>query len=242
MRFDWRLRDGIASHANFILLLSTLLIFPLILRLTGALAVANLSPHSPEHTRAFVRFCLVLTGFLWTVFIIAFVGIQNRSTVTWRQLIGTEWRSTIAIATHLGVAVLVFVVMALIGNASATLLSPLQHDTKGFQSMVAHTPVEALAFLVLALSAGFVEEFVFRGYIQMQCHALFGNMALASLVQIAIFTSGHIYQGWLRLFPVMFIGLVLTITALWRKSLIPGMVAHGFGDGLVSFMYFFKHF
>src|SRR5487761_2020145 len=109
MRFDWRLRDGVASSANFALLLSFLLIFPLILRLTGALAVANLSPHSPEHTRAFVRFCLVLTGFLWTVFIIAFVGIRNRGTITCRQLIGTEWRGTIAIAAHLGAAVLALV-------------------------------------------------------------------------------------------------------------------------------------
>ena len=172
---------------------------------------------------------------------IAFTGIRNRNTITWRQLIGTEWRGTISIAVHLGVAVLAFVAMALIGSASAALLGPLQHDSRAFQSMVAQTPIEAFAFLVLALSAGFVEEFVFRGYIQRQCHALFGNMALASLVQIAIFTSGHIYQGWLRLLPVMLIGLLLTITALWRKSLIPGMVAHGFGDGLVSFIYFFKY-
>jgi len=241
MRFDWRLRNGVASPANFALLLSFLLIFPLILRFTGALAVANEGPQSPDHTRAFLRFCLVLTGFLWTIFMIAFTGIRNRNTITWRQLIGTEWRGTISIAVHLGVAVLAFVAMALIGSASAALLGPLQHDSRAFQSMVAQTPIEAFAFLVLALSAGFVEEFVFRGYIQRQCHALFGNMALASLVQIAIFTSGHIYQGWLRLLPVMLIGLLLTITALWRKSLIPGMVAHGFGDGLVSFIYFFKY-
>jgi membrane protease YdiL (CAAX protease family) len=64
---------------------------------------------------------------------------------------------------------------------------------------------------------------------------------LAAFLQIAIFTQGHFYQGWLRLVPVMLIGLVLTITALWRKSLVPGMIAHGLGDGLVSFMFFFKH-
>jgi membrane protease YdiL (CAAX protease family) len=241
MRLDWRLRDGIASPANFALLLAFLFIFPLILRLTGALEVANLSPQSPEHSRAFIKFCLVLTVFLWSIFLIALAGIRNRGTTPWRQIIGTKWRGSITLAIHFGVAILAFVAMAVIGNLSNVVLGPLQHDNRAFQAMVAQTPAEALAFLVLALSAGFVEEFVFRGYIQRQCQALFGNSALASCVQIAIFTSGHLYQGWIRLVPVMLIGLVLTLTALWRKSLIPGMIAHGLGDGLVSFVFFFKH-
>jgi membrane protease YdiL (CAAX protease family) len=101
--------------------------------------------------------------------------------------------------------------------------------------------VEALAFLGLALTAGFVEEFVFRGYIQRQCQVLCGNTIVASLLQLIIFTQGHLYQGWIRLVPVFLIGVVVTIVALWRKSLIPGMIAHGFGDGLVAFLFFAKH-
>lgn len=241
MRFDWRLRDGIASPANFALLPAVLLSIPLILQWTGALTVADLGPQSPGHTQAFLRFCTVLIIFLWTIFVIALAGIRRRGTITLRQIIGTEWRGRFTVVVHLGVSVLVFVVMALIGNVSNIVLTPFQHDSKAFQSLVARTPVEALAFLA-ALSAGFVEEFVFRGYLQKQCQALFGNTAIASLVQIAIFTYGHSYQGWLRMIPVMLIAVVVTLTALWRKSLIPGMVAHGCGDALVSFMFLFKHF
>jgi membrane protease YdiL (CAAX protease family) len=65
-------------------------------------------------------------------------------------------------------------------------------------------------------------------------------MVLASALQVLIFTQGHFYQGWIRLVPVLLIGVVLTIVALWRESLIPGMFAHGFGDGLVAFLFFFK--
>jgi membrane protease YdiL (CAAX protease family) len=241
MRFDWRLRSGIAGPANFVAMLAVLSVFPLILRWTGALSVANVSPESPEHSQAFLKFCFVLTGFLWLIFCIALVGIRQCGKITWRQLIGTEMRGWRSVAGHLGVAIAAFVGMAAIGNLSNSILGPLQHDRAVFQSMIAKSGVEALAFLVLAISAGFVEEFVFRGYIQRQCHALCGNTALAAFLQIAIFTQGHFYQGWLRLVPVMLIGLVLTITALWRKSLVPGMIAHGFGDGLVSFMFFFKH-
>jgi hypothetical protein len=33
----------------------------------------------------------------------------------------------------------------------------------------------------------------------------------------------------------------LVRSTLRRKSLIPGMIAHGFGDGLVAFLFFAKH-
>jgi membrane protease YdiL (CAAX protease family) len=101
--------------------------------------------------------------------------------------------------------------------------------------------LEALAFLAAALTAGFVEEFVFRGYIQRQCQALLGNTILAFALQVIIFTLGHVYQGWTRLVPVLLIGGVLTVVALWRRSLLPGMIAHGLGDGLVSLSFFAKH-
>lgn len=100
---------------------------------------------------------------------------------------------------------------------------------------------EALAFLASAITAGFVEEFVFRGYLQRQFQALFGNTTVAIVLQVLVFTLGHIYQGWARLIPVFLIGLVLTAVALWRKSLAPGMIAHALGDGLVTFLYFARN-
>jgi hypothetical protein len=75
---DWRLRDGIASPTNFAVLLVALLTFPLVLRWTGALSVADIDPQSPHHTRAFLKFCFVLTAFSWIYFAIAFVGIPTQ--------------------------------------------------------------------------------------------------------------------------------------------------------------------
>jgi membrane protease YdiL (CAAX protease family) len=127
--------------------------------------------------------------------------------------------------------------MIAIGNLSNTFLAPLQHDVTANRAMIATNTTEALAFLAVALTAGFVEEFVFRGYLQQQFQALCGNTLLASALQLALFVQGHFYQSWLRLPPVMLIGLVLTGVALWRKSLIPGMIAHGLGDSLATFSY-----
>ena len=59
--------------------------------------------------------------------------------------------------------------------------------------------------------------------------------------EVAIFTSGHFYQGWIRLVPVMLIGNCADSNGDLAKEFDTGMVAHGLGDGLVSFLYFFKH-
>ena len=61
VRLDWRVSDGIASVANFCVLLAVLFSFPLVLRWTGALGVAQIAPQSPLHTRAFLKACFVLT-------------------------------------------------------------------------------------------------------------------------------------------------------------------------------------
>ena len=236
---DWRLRHGIASLANFAFLLAILLCFPLVLRGTGALSVAEINPQSPQHTLAFLKFCFVLSAFLWVCFAIALVGIRRRGRITWQELVGAKrWPSIIA---DLGIALATLVTMAVIGNLSNAVLGPLQHNSAAFRSMVAQNTVEALAFLALALSAGFVEEFVFRGYIQRQCQALCGSTVIASILQLILFAQGHLYQGWIRLIPVFLIGIVVTIVALWRKSLVPGMIAHGLGDGFVAFIFFLKH-
>jgi uncharacterized protein len=238
---DWRLRSGIASPTNFAALLAVLLTFPLVLRWTGALSVADIDPQSPQHTPAFLRFCFVLTAFLWISFVIAFIGIRRRGRITWQEVVGAKWTSWQAIIRDLGIALGALLTMAVIGNLSNVVLGPLQRDSAAFHWMVAQNTFEALAFLVAALTAGFVEEFVFRGYIQRQCQALCGSMIPASILQVFIFTQGHFYQGWIRLVPVLLIGVLLTIVALWRRSLIPGMIAHGFGDGLVAFLFFVKH-
>jgi membrane protease YdiL (CAAX protease family) len=41
--------------------------------------------------------------------------------------------------------------------------------------------------------------------------------------------------------PVFLMGTILTVVTLWRRSLLPGMIAHGLRDGLVAFAFFAKH-
>jgi len=242
VHFDWRLHAGIASRANTCLLLLVLVSFPLILYFTNGFGVADTLVGTPQHTRAYVMACAFLTAFLWLCFAIAITGILTRAAITWRQLIAARWNRWQAAVRDLGIALATLLAMGIIGNLANHFLAPLQQETPMLRAIAnPQNTWEALAFLASALTAGFVEEFVFRGYLQRQFQALFGNTLLAATAQVLVFTLGHIYQGWARLIPVFLIGLVLTAVALWRKSLVPGIIAHALGDGLVTFLYFARN-
>jgi membrane protease YdiL (CAAX protease family) len=97
---------------------------------------------------------------------------------------------------------------------------------------------ELVVFLALALSAGFGEELVFRGYLTQQFSAWTGSRTIAVIVQGIIFGLAHGFYGKAML-AVMLQGWLLGLLAYWRKSLRPGMLAHGLQDsigGVVAFL------
>jgi hypothetical protein len=234
------LRRGIASPLNFGCLLAAFLVFPFVVKWTDAFSFARIDANSPEHTGAFLKFAVILFLFEWTWFLIAWVGIRSYGKVSFSQLVGGKWNRWFEIFRDLGLGLLTFAILLLTGAFLQQLLARFQNNTAVMRSMAPQNSVEAAAFLALALTAGFVEEFVFRGYLQAQFTALTGNVVVASILQLLLFIQGHYFQGVLRLISVGVIGLLLTLVALWRKSLKPGIIGHALGDGLGSILFFLK--
>jgi membrane protease YdiL (CAAX protease family) len=240
IRDSW-LRRGIASPGNFVLMLGTFVLFPFVAKWTDAFAFGSIDLDSPLHTRAIVRFCLFLLIFEWTWFLIAWFGIRRFGKVTFAELVGGCWDRASRVFVEVGMALGVLVVLLVLGTALQQLLSRFEAPSAPLRSMVPRNPLDASAFLAAALTAGFVEEFVFRGYLQKQLTAWSGSVVLGSALQILLFIQGHYFQGLIRLIPVGVFGLLFTLLALWRKSLRPGMISHGLGDGFGPILFFLKH-
>jgi membrane protease YdiL (CAAX protease family) len=100
----------------------------------------------------------------------------------------------------------------------------------GVQSLLVRDPVMIPLWLALALSAGFVEEFAFRGYLQRQFGALLRNRWLGVAAQALLFGVTHGYQGGALVLEITIFGLLFGAFALVRQSLIPGMFAHAAVD------------
>jgi membrane protease YdiL (CAAX protease family) len=221
-------------------LLATFLLFPFAAKWTDAFSFASISFNSPQHTRTLVKFCMFLLVFEWTWFFIAWLGILRFGKVTFAQVVGGSWKRPSQVLVDLGLALGVLTILLVLGTVLQQFLSRFESSSAPLRSLVPQNATEAFAFLVTALTAGFVEEFVFRGYLQMQLTALTGSVAIGSILQILLFVQGHYFQGWIRLIPVGVFGLLFTLLALWRKSLRPGMIAHGLGDGFGPIMFFAK--
>jgi membrane protease YdiL (CAAX protease family) len=94
---------------------------------------------------------------------------------------------------------------------------------------------ESIAWIVVSLAAGFCEEAVYRGYLQRQLWSVTTTLPLALVLQALIFACGHIYQGWRPALVTAIYGLIFGLVAAWRRSIIPGAMAHAVVDILGGF-------
>jgi membrane protease YdiL (CAAX protease family) len=104
--------------------------------------------------------------------------------------------------------------------------------------LLVRDPALVPLWLLLAVSAGIVEEFTFRGYFQRQFGAWLGNPWSGVVVQAILFGVTHGYQGGVLILRITVYGLIFGLAALLRRSLVPGMVAHAGVDivgGLAAF-------
>jgi membrane protease YdiL (CAAX protease family) len=207
-------------------------------------AIAALGVHSPNMIppiKPQVRIAGYIFALMLEWLILAFVwfGIRLRN-VSLSDLIGGRWSNWQALLRDLGIVVLFFIASNLV---SALLVQFLKVDpSQAVRYMLPHGRVEAALYLLMALTAGFCEEIIFRAYLQKQFTAMTGNVGAAVAAQGILFALFHGNQGWKFAVIIATYGWFLGALAYWRRSVRPGMVAHFAQDGLVGLLapYLFK--
>jgi hypothetical protein len=201
-------------------------------------ALAALGTHSPGMTHPIqpqVRvmgytFAMVVE---WLILAFVWFGIRLRK-VSLGDVIGGSWRNGKAVLRDLGIVVLFFFA----SNLVSALLTGLLKINPGLavRDMLPHGGTEAALYLLMALTAGFCEEIIFRGYLQKQFAAMMGNAGVAVVAQGFLFALFHGNQGWKFMAIIAVYGWLLGVLACWRRSLRPGMIAHFLQDGLVGLL------
>ena len=97
-------------------------------------------------------------------------------------------------------------------------------------SLLPKSASESFVWIAVSLCAGICEELVYRGYLQRQLWNLTSSLPAALILQSVIFGCGHIYQGWRPALVTAIYGLVFGLVAAWRRSIIPGALAHAIVD------------
>ena len=90
---------------------------------------------------------------------------------------------------------------------------------------------EIAAWTLLCLLAGFVEEIVFRGYLQRQFISWArGGVGPGVLASAVLFGAAHAYQGARGMALIAVFGALVSLLALNRRSLRAGIFAHAWHD------------
>lgn len=131
-----------------------------------------------------------------------------------------------------------FVILPLTGGAQRS-------DIIASAEIMGMSPLVLTAAIILGWLAGALsEEIIYRGHLIRSLSKLLGGgrwtLMVSSIVSIALFAYGHIYQGWIGALNAGMVALVYTMLFLWRKRLTAGIVAHGVYNTLAFLgIYFF---
>ena len=170
-----------------------------------------------------IVFELLLFAYVWAL------GLKITGTPV-RELIGGKWASARDAARDIRVAVVFWIVVAAVLVTLNKLLGENMTGLRAVKALLPQSPAEMAAWVMLCLTAGFCEEFVFRGYLQRQLLALTGRAEWAVVLQAVLFGVAHGYQGIKGVVTIVVYGAMFGILALLRKSLLPGMVQHAGQD------------
>jgi len=166
---------------------------------------------------------LVLLSYVW------FLGVKPAGG-SFRGLIGGKWNTFADVLRDIGAAFLFWlaVIVMLVGLQFSMGKSP--ETAKAVFMLAPGTVPEMIVWTILAVTAGFCEEFIFRGYLQKQFHAITGSDAAAVAMQAVCFGIAHSYQGLKSMVTITVYGALFGILSLHRQSLRPGMIQHAMQD------------
>lgn len=119
-------------------------------------------------------------------------------------------------------------------------MQPGPSEEQALHTLTALVPTngeEAIAWVLLCLTAGFAEELIFRGYFQRQFTAWSrGAIVFGVMLSAAMFGAAHGYQGARNMVLLAIFGVLFSLLTLFRRGLRAAMIAHSWHDLFAGLM------
>ena len=180
-------------------------------------------------TRSRAYRVIFFAEWLFTLGAIAIWRANDRSWPALSLSLPHGWRLVLGAVLVLAVVALLLVQLAVVARLSTARRVAARSKVGAVAFMIPRTREEQLWFLTLAVTAGFCEELLFRGYLPWLLAPWLGSIGSMSLAVI-LFGFSHAYQGRSGIVKVMIIGAVMAIVVLATRSLIPAMLLHALID------------
>jgi CAAX protease family protein len=218
-------KTSIAPWWHTILLIAIIVGFSVFQGQFRILARASILPSRIPIYAATLCYEFSLFAYVWLL------GLRPRK-VRIREVIGGRWNRFADFLADLAAAFLFWmVVIAALGVVRYFIR---YNGIEAARQLLPQSVPEIVMFVVLSMTAGFCEEFIFRGYLQRQFLTLTGKAWIAISVQALVFGVAHLYQGWRGVVAITVYGALFGILARRRNSLRPGMIQHAAQDSLLA--------
>jgi membrane protease YdiL (CAAX protease family) len=169
----------------------------------------------------------------WTLAALTLWGLRLRKT-SLRSVLGPNAPGIREWFVDAGVAAVFWIVALIFLGTIATLLKPLHLHPENIRDTVSKlAPASALdigAWTILCISAGICEEFIFRGYLQLQFERLSHRLWIGVLASSAVFGLSHGYEGLSGMLLIIAFGALFSVLRLLRGNTRAGMIAHAWHD------------
>ena len=209
---------GAASLSDLIFLAAFAFVGPLVDYATFWSAHDRLSQSDPAWARRWVWKSSICHAWLLVALGAAIWIASGRSWASFGFTVPDGWRSWTAVALIL-LAASYYALGAMSIIRSPETRAKVRQQCAPVIALLPQSRSELAWFGGVSLTAGFCEEFLFRGYFIWTLTPWLGWWGAAAL-SLLIFSAGHLYQGWngvLRtgIFGVLFTALVAIFDSLW---------------------------
>lgn len=166
-----------------------------------------------------IAFELLLFLYVWLL------GLRVTRTPV-RELIGGRWATLRDFWRDLRAAAIFWIIVAGVLVLLNRVVGQNETGLRAVRLLLPQGALEMGLWVIVCVTAGFCEEFVFRGYFQRQFQAITRRNGAAIVLQALIFGVAHGYQGVKGVIIIAVYGAMFGILAVVRKSLRPGMIQH----------------
>ena len=199
-------------------------LFGFFLILAGIATASWLMARHPFSHRFLIYAALIAMELLRVCYVIAGARANGNGLM---NIVGRGWSTWRDGARDCLLAIGTIVLVAATARVLVFLLGSWSPDTA---FMLPTNFGESTGWIVLSITGGICEEVAYRGYLQRQLWAFTGSLPVAVCLQAVAFGAVHLYQGWKPVVVIVGIGFVLGSVAAWRRSIIPGTIAHSILD------------
>ncbi|HVW26800.1 MAG TPA: type II CAAX endopeptidase family protein [Polyangiaceae bacterium] len=141
-----------------------------------------------------------------------------------RELLGETWSGPTRAAVDVTLAAMT-VCLILGVNAAYTHLLGSAHAASR-EALLPRTAFERGVWVFVAISVGFCEEVVYRGYLLSALSRWSRSVTLGVISQGVLFGLAHLDQGARAAIPIVFYGVLLGTLSRFRGSLMAGILCH----------------